>query len=294
MNGRLRVSLLLTVLCLSFASALPALAVGDGCATADTLTAVQRTQLAGLGSDPAPSEYFCQDVSGVSSELRSQRCIDNACSGGANIKCCKPSTGGRPGAGAGGGAETGGGAGVGTGALLPSCAETGDCGLDDIVQTGVNFANFLFGISGAVFLAIFVYAGILYLTAGGNTSRVADAKKKLVDATIGMILVIAAGALVTFVYNAFLATGRGGTTADRCAATHPTYSCQVLTAENLEAEISARGCVRGLCPGSANNVCCPSGGGSSSADLTFCFTNADCPSGLTCSGATADTQGVCE
>jgi hypothetical protein len=137
--------------------------------------------------------------------------------------------------------------------------DSGECDLDDIVQTGVNFANFLFGISGAVFLAIFVYAGILYLTAGGNTGRVQEAKKKLVQATIGMLLVVGAGVLVTFVYSAFISGGGGsGGTADTCASSKPGYECTELPGGNLEEEIRSRGCQTGLCPGARNNVCCPS------------------------------------
>lgn len=88
---------------------------------------------------------------------------------------------------------------------------TGNCGLDDIVKTGVNFANFLFGISGAVLLATFVYGGVLYLIAG-KSGDVAKAKKMIVDALIGMVLVFGAGLLVTTVYNTFRPGSTGTST----------------------------------------------------------------------------------
>lgn len=234
-------------------------AAGDGCAAESNLSAEQEVQLRGIGGTSGRADFSCQNVGSLSASQRSSNCIDNACSGGADIKCCKPGTGSpRPTPTTGGGtAGAGGGGGVGR-LVLPDCVDSGNCTLDDIIQTGVNFANFLFGLSGAIFLAIFVYAGILYLTAGGNTGRVSEAKKKLVDATIGMVLVISAGVLVTFIYNAFLQSGSsGGGTADRCAAAHPTWSCQTLPAANLSTEIRNRGCQTGLCPGASNVVCCP-------------------------------------
>ena len=124
-------------------------------------------------------DFSCQNTRGISSSLVETRCVTGLCSGGRNIRCCIPGTAGvRPVAG--GEAPSGGGASatrVRGGLVLPACVSDGKCTLDDIIQTGVNFANFLFGISGAVFLAIFVYAGILYLTSGGSAERAGKGKK---------------------------------------------------------------------------------------------------------------------
>lgn len=225
---------------------------GDGCAA--SLSPEQEVQLRGIGGDPDRADFSCQNVGSLSPSQRSSNCIDNACSGGTDIKCCKPGTGSPRLTPTSGGGTTSGGIGR---LVLPSCVDSGDCQLEDIIQTGVNFANFLFGLSGAIFLAIFVYAGVLYLTAGGNSGRAAEAKKKLVDAAIGMVLIISAGVLVTFIYNAFLRSSSGGGTADRCVAAHPTWSCQTLPVANLSTEISNRGCQTGLCSGASNTVCCP-------------------------------------
>jgi hypothetical protein len=135
--------------------------------------------------------------------------------------------------------------------------------VDDIVRTGVNFANFLFGISGAILLATFVYGGVLYITAG-SSGNVGKAKDMLKNALIGMVLVFGAGALVTTVYDTFRADTGGA--ADSCQTSHPTFSCQYLAAPAgdsaaQQAEMTRRGCVTGLCAGGtvadSARRCCP-------------------------------------
>jgi len=209
-----------------------------------------------ISANPGSSRdsFSCQNVSGASDTDVRANCVSGLCPGGANNRCCLPGiAASRPGAAGEGDAPAPTGPAAPQRLILPSCVESGKCDLDDIIQTGVNFANFLFGISGAVFLAIFVYAGILYLTAGGSTERIGKAKRMLVQATVGMLLVVGAGVMVTFIYNAF----RGGA-ADRCESAHAGFQCTELPEGNLDEEVRNRGCVRGLCPGAANNVCCPS------------------------------------
>lgn len=214
-------------------------------------TAVNNVVTANAGA--TVESFSCQNTSGVSDTNISANCVSGLCPGGENIRCCvRPIAAMRPGAGGDAPGDTPAPSRAPTGLVLPSCVSDGDCQLDDIIQTGVNFANFLFGISGAIFLAIFVYAGILYLTAGGAGDRVGKAKKMLTQATIGMLLVVGAGVLVTFIYNAF----RGGSS-DRCETTHAGFSCTTLPAANLSTEIRTRGCVTELCPGADTNVCCP-------------------------------------
>ncbi len=235
-------------------------AVGDGCALPanDLMDAAKQTAVDNVVSAATdgitPADFSCQNVSGAPATDVSANCVTGLCPGGADNRCCaRPIAATRPGAvGDETPSEETAPGGAPTGLVLPSCVRDGNCSLDDIIQTGVNFANFLFGISGAVFLAIFVYAGVLYLTAGGSTDRVSKAKKMLTQATIGMLLVVGAGVMVTFVYNAF----RGGS-GDRCEAAHEGFTCTPLPEENLSEEIRNRGCVTGLCPGGTTNVCCP-------------------------------------
>lgn len=247
-------------------SALPAFAQVGACGNFDALTDANKTIASNVASDTdAPfSSFTCQNVPDAS--VRSGRCVPGLCDGPSSVACCAPGTGGRAGT-AEGGAETGGGTGGGSadGFLrlqLPSCIQSGNCGLDDIVRTGVSFANLLFGISGAVLLATFVYAGVLYLTAG-SSANVSKAKDMLKNALIGMVLVFGAGLLVSTIYDTFRSDTAGGV--DACASRKPGYSCQYLEASPsdaaaMQAEMERRGCVANLCAGDETRRCCPDPG----------------------------------
>ncbi|MBP6944668.1 hypothetical protein KBD61_02625 [Patescibacteria group bacterium] len=94
---------------------------------------------------------------------------------------------------------------------LPPCAVShdpsiaGKCTLNDIKAVAVNFANFLMGLAAAFFLAIFVWAGFKYIFFAYDSGVAADARKTLVSAAIGMLLVLGAATIVRFVSSA--ATG---------------------------------------------------------------------------------------
>ena len=98
------------------------------------------------------------------------------------------------------------------GTWIPSdvqrCMRSGNCNLDHIVRTGAAFANFLFGLSGAVFLLTFVYAGFLYLTAGGSAENVKKAQKMLIDASVGMVLIFGASTLLRLVHKSITPSSR--------------------------------------------------------------------------------------
>ncbi len=187
-------------------SALPALAVDICGQTATPEQERAANNLVATRIVSSVSELNCLNVSGLSDSLRSRSCVTNiTCAGSPDVQCCAPGTGGREGtAGAGGeGSKTATGTRGGFLQLeLPACKVDGDCSLDDIVRTGVKFANLLFGLSGAVLLATFVYGGVLYLTAG-SSANVSKAKDMLKNALIGMVLVFGAGLLVSTIYDTF-------------------------------------------------------------------------------------------
>lgn len=53
--------------------------------------------------------------------------------------------------------------------------------------------------SGAIFVLMFLFGGIQYLTSAGNEEGSAKARKLLVDAIVGLIIVLAAYALGTWI-----------------------------------------------------------------------------------------------
>ncbi|MFA5936225.1 MAG: pilin [Patescibacteria group bacterium] len=149
--------------------------------------------------------------------------------------------------------------------VLPSCTKDGNCTVEDIVQTGVNFATFVMGLSGALFFAVFIYGGALYLTSFGDKGRVTKGKEAIKGAVIGMIFVLGAWTIVNTLVKGLKGqtdgTSGGSTTVDRCAVQGTGYSCTTLngaTGQQALADGSSKGytCLTGLCPGAVNVLCC--------------------------------------
>lgn len=70
---------------------------------------------------------------------------------------------------------------------------------DSLVDTIGTFIAALLSILGIVFLVLTIYAGILWMTAGGNSDQVKKAKAILVNAVIGLILTTASYGIAYFV-----------------------------------------------------------------------------------------------
>lgn len=58
------------------------------------------------------------------------------------------------------------------------------------------------GFLAAIFLALTIYAGFRYMTAAGNQDQTKKAVAQIRDAVIGLVIVLAAWAITTFVLNA--------------------------------------------------------------------------------------------
>lgn len=57
------------------------------------------------------------------------------------------------------------------------------------------------GLLGIVFVVLIVYAGFTWMTAQGNEEKVNMAKKLIVQATIGLIVILAAYAITEFIIS---------------------------------------------------------------------------------------------
>ncbi len=64
-------------------------------------------------------------------------------------------------------------------------------------------------ILGIIFVILIIYSGINWMTAGGQEQRVSESKQMLKQAIIGLIIVLGAYALSSFIIGA-LSTGVGG------------------------------------------------------------------------------------
>lgn len=99
-------------------------------------------------------------------------------------------------------------------------AQTNDTlGLNEVGQTvnlsgtdprtiAVNIINATLGILGIIMVCIVLYAGFTWMTSGGDNEKVASAKRMLTNAVIGLVIILSAWGITTFVINALLsATG---------------------------------------------------------------------------------------
>ena len=68
--------------------------------------------------------------------------------------------------------------------------------LPEIIGQLINIA---LGFMGIVLLAYFLYAGFLWMTAGGDSKKVEEATKMIRNAIIGLIIIVASFAISNFV-----------------------------------------------------------------------------------------------
>lgn len=61
-----------------------------------------------------------------------------------------------------------------------------------------NGIKTVLGIIGSVALAVFIYGGVLWLTSGGNETRIKKGKDVILWATLGLVIIFAAYAIVGF------------------------------------------------------------------------------------------------
>jgi hypothetical protein len=69
--------------------------------------------------------------------------------------------------------------------------------------------NFAFGAAGVVFVVLFLVGGVQYLSSAGNEESSTKAKKLLIDAVIGLVIVV-----VSYAAARWIVSGIGGTISD--------------------------------------------------------------------------------
>jgi len=82
-------------------------------------------------------------------------------------------------------------------------ATGGEGSLRDLIKTMLNYA---LGFLGFVATIMVIYGGVLYVTSAGSDENVAKAKKILLYAAVGIIIILISFALV----NTILGAGLGG------------------------------------------------------------------------------------
>ena len=76
-------------------------------------------------------------------------------------------------------------------------------GFKDFSATLGTVFEFVIGIAGAIFVILLLVGGIQYLTGAGNDEQTGKAKKLMIDSIIGLVIVLAAWAIGTFVLDKF-------------------------------------------------------------------------------------------
>lgn len=78
-----------------------------------------------------------------------------------------------------------------------------------------NIIEVFLSVVGVLLLLILIYAGFLWMTAGGNTDQVKKARTMVINAIVGLVIVFAAYAITEFVIRSLVNTtsGAGGANA---------------------------------------------------------------------------------
>lgn len=109
--------------------------------------------------------------------------------------------------------------------LRPALAQADDYGLDEtckaagcvtsaeadpLPKTIGLIINWILGLLGFIFLMLMIFAGIEWMTAGGNEEKVAKAKVQINAAIAGMVVIFISYALADAIVNMLIAaTGTG-------------------------------------------------------------------------------------
>ncbi len=66
--------------------------------------------------------------------------------------------------------------------------------------TGVAIqAFYLFGLLGSIFLLLMAYAGIMWMTAGGNEERISKAKNIIKGSVLGFLIILLSYSITVFI-----------------------------------------------------------------------------------------------
>jgi hypothetical protein len=74
-------------------------------------------------------------------------------------------------------------------------------GTQDVRQTIGKIINVALSLLGVIVLVIIIYGGFLWMTAGGNDEKVGEAKKWIFGGIIGLVIILSAYAIASFVIS---------------------------------------------------------------------------------------------
>ncbi|MBP6942464.1 MAG: hypothetical protein KBB55_00260 [Candidatus Buchananbacteria bacterium] len=71
----------------------------------------------------------------------------------------------------------------------------------DLMGLITKIMQWIFSFLGIVAVLVILYGGFKWMTAGGDDGKVSEAKKLIVNGIIGLIIILSAYAIATFVFN---------------------------------------------------------------------------------------------
>ena len=86
-----------------------------------------------------------------------------------------------------------------------------------LIRTAITFL-------GVVVVVFVLYGGFMYMTAGGNTDRIAKAKKVLVNSVIGLVIVLSAFTITQFILSSLSPDGPGSSSSSQNDGSSNFYS----------------------------------------------------------------------
>jgi len=90
----------------------------------------------------------------------------------------------------------------------PSAVSTATGGTGSFRQLALTIVNFFLTFLGLIAVVMIIYGGFLYVSAAGNQEKIESAKKIIMYAVIGIIVILLSFAIV----NTVLTAGSGGPT----------------------------------------------------------------------------------
>ncbi|MDO8559633.1 MAG: hypothetical protein Q7S23_01160 [bacterium] len=114
-------------------------------------------------------------------------------------------------------------------------------GTQDLRVTIMRIIQVLFGFLGVVAVLIILYAGWRWMTSGGDPQKIDEAKRTLINAALGLLVIFMAFAIVSFIIRALSDATGPQTRSRRPPPTLPCTNCDTLGAGIIESVYPAPG-----------------------------------------------------
>jgi succinate dehydrogenase/fumarate reductase cytochrome b subunit len=86
--------------------------------------------------------------------------------------------------------------------IVPTGSVTGSFSIVNFLKNGVGTAiNLIFFLAGAAAIIYLIWAGIKYITAGGDTKKAGEARTAIINAVIGIAVIIGAFTLINVAFG---------------------------------------------------------------------------------------------